>query len=400
MAGYHSRGKLKEPFLQEVIVIAQGGGPTAVINQTVAGATLEARKRNPKARVLGAKHGIRGCRKADFVDLSRLSESDLRRFAATPNSGLGSTRDKPDPEYCAGILEALRKVSAKTFIYVGGNDTADTMRLLDEAAGREIAFIHAPKTIDNDLVENDHTPGFISAAWFVAAAFLSADLDFRAMPGIYAGIVMGRHAGFLTASGAAWRRAEGDGPHLVYLPERGFSVQQLIADVAAVRDKHGRCIVAMSEGVHGEDGRPLLESLREQIERDAHGNVQLTGGDLGIAVQGALSEAFPKVRVRVDTFGYLPRAFPAMISDIDRREAFEVGVHAIAAAESGSASVALKYEDGKTVCRAVPLASIAGKTRLVPEAFIAPSGHDLSAEGRAYLDRLVPKRPEIFTSLI
>jgi 6-phosphofructokinase 1 len=386
--------------LEEVIVIAQGGGPTAVINQTVAGAALEARKRNPKVRVLGAKHGVRGCRKADFIDLSRLSESDLLKFAATPNSGLGSTRDKPDTQYCADILEALKKVSAKTFIYVGGNDTADTMRILEEAAGNQIAFIHAPKTIDNDLVENDHTPGFISAAWFVAAAFLSADLDFRAMPGIYAGIVMGRHAGFLTASGAAWRTAADDGPHLIYLPERHFSMKQLIADVAAVRDKYGRCVIAMSEGVQGPDGRPLLESLRAQIERDAHGNVSLSGGDLGVAIQGGLSEAFPKVRVRVDTFGYLPRAFPGMASDIDRREAFDVGAYAIAAAQSGSASVVLRHEAGRTFCHAVPLAKVAGRTRLMPDSFIAASGHEISDEGRAYLDRLVPKRPEIFSSML
>jgi 6-phosphofructokinase 1 len=106
------------------------------------------------------------------------------------------------------------------------------------------------------------------------------------------------------------------------------------------------------------------------------------------------------VRVRVDTFGYLPRAFPGMISDIDRREAYEVGVHAIAAAQSGSASVALKHEEGRIVCRAVPLASVAGRTRLMPDSFIAPSGHDIAADGRAYLDRLVPKRPEIFASLL
>jgi 6-phosphofructokinase 1 len=386
--------------LEEVIVIAQGGGPTAVINQTVAGAALEARKRNPKARVLGAKHGVRGCRKNDFIDLSRLTDSDLRRFADTPNSGLGSTRDKPDAQYCADILETLRKVSAKTFIYVGGNDTADTMRILEAEAGREIAFIHAPKTVDNDLVENDHTPGFISAAWFVAGGFLSADLDFRAMPGIYAGVVMGRHAGFLTASSAAWRTTETDGPHLIYLPERHFSMKQLIEDVGAVRDKYGRCVIAMSEGVQGEDGRPLLESLRAQIERDAHGNVTLSGGDLGVAIQGSLSEAFPKIRVRVDTFGYLPRAFPGMASDVDRREAYEVGVHAIAASQSGSASVTLRHEEGKTVFRAVPLAKVAGKTRLMPDSFIAPSGHDIAADGRAYFDRLVPKRPDIFASML
>jgi 6-phosphofructokinase 1 len=220
------------------------------------------------------------------------------------------------------------------------------------------------------------------------------------MPGIYAGIVMGRHAGFLTAASAAWRAKESDGPHLVYMPERGFSVKQLVADVGEVREKYGRCVIAMSEGVQGEDGRPLLESLRAQIERDAHGNVSLSGGDLGVAIQGGLSEAFPKIRVRVDTFGYLPRAFPGMASEIDRAEAFTVGVHAIEVAQSGSASITLKLEDGRIACRAVPLAKVAGKTRLMPDSFIAPSGHDISEEGRAYLDRLVPKRPDIFTSML
>jgi 6-phosphofructokinase len=386
--------------LAEVIVIAQGGGPTAVINQTVAGATLEARRRYPKSTVLGARHGIRGIRKGDFIDLGRLSEGDLRRFAETPNAGLGSTRDKPDAQYCADILNGLKKVGAEVFVYVGGNDTAGTQQILDRAAGREIAFIHAPKTVDNDLVENDHTPGFISAAGFVAGGFVAGDLDFRAMPGIYAGIVMGRHAGFLTAASTAWRANESDGPHLVYLPERPFSMREFIADVSAVRERYGRCVIAMSEGVQGEDGHPLLETLRARIERDAHGNISLSGGDLGVAIQGALGEAFPKARVRVDTFGYLPRAYPGMISEVDRAEAFEAGRFAIAVATEGSASVALKYEDKRTVCRAVPLGNVAGKTRHMPDSFIAASGRDLTDEGAAYLARLVPKRPDIFPSLL
>ena len=189
-------------------------------------------------------------------------------------------------------------------------------------------FVHAPKTIDNDLVENDHTPGYISAAWFVAAAFLSVDLDFRAMPGIYVGIVMGRHAGFLTAAAAAWRReGEGDGPHLVYVPEAHFSPEKLIADIKAARETYGRCVVAMSEGVQTEDGTPLAESLipEDRKERDAHGNLQLSGGDLGLALQAAISAAFPKVRARVDTFGYLPRGFVGTVSAIDQAEAYAIG---------------------------------------------------------------------------
>ena len=150
--------------MSRVFVIAQGGGPTAVINQTVAGAALAARERHPGAKVLGARHGVRGIAGGDYVDLSALSEADLRRFADTPNSGLGSTRDKPDEAYCGRILAALETAKADAFIYIGGNDTAGTMGILDQAAAGRMRFVHAPKTIDNDLVENDHTPGYISAA--------------------------------------------------------------------------------------------------------------------------------------------------------------------------------------------------------------------------------------------
>jgi len=385
--------------VSDVFVIAQGGGPTAVINQTVTGAALEIRRRFPHGKVLGARHGVRGVRKGDFIDLSALSEADLRRFGNTPNAGLGSTRDKPDQKYCADVIDGLRQAAARAFIYIGGNDTAGTMQILD-AAGSDIAFVHAPKTVDNDLVENDHTPGFISAAWFVASAFLSLDLDFRAMPGIYLAIVMGRHAGFLTAAGSAWRKREGDGPHLVYVPDRGFSMKRLLDDVAAMRDRYGRCIVAMSEGVQTEDHRPLLETIRDSLERDAHGNVQLSGGDLGVAIQAALAAAFPKVRVRVDTFGYLPRAFPGMASDVDAREAFDVGTFAVTTSLEGSCSVGQQYDGERTVLRRVPLGAVAGKTRLMPDTFLAPTENQVSAEGMAYLGRLVPKAPDILPSLL
>ena len=387
--------------MNEVFVLAQGGGPTAVINATVAGAALEARRRYPGAKVLGARHGVRGVRKGDFIDLSALSDGDLHLLAATPNAALGSTRDKPDEKYCADILESLKRVSATAFIYIGGNDTAGTQQILDTAAGGKIACIHAPKTIDNDLVENDHTPGYISAAWFVASAFRSIDLDFRAMTGIYVAVVMGRHAGFLTAAGAAWRRDESDGPHILCLPERPFSTKQFLEDVGRVHARYGRCIVAMSEGVAGADGKSVVESLLgDRVERDAHGNVRLGGGDLGLAVQSAINEAFPKVRSRVDTFGYLPRAFGTMIGEVDRQEAFDAGTFAVATASDGSASISLTFKGGETILRRLPLSYVAGKTRLMPKEFVAPSGTELSDAGMAYLSRLVPKAPEIMRPLI
>src|SRR5690554_3350867 len=246
--------------MASTFVIAQGGGPTAVINQTMVGATLEIMKRHRGARVLGALHGVRGVRDGNFVDLSGVGEKRLRLVAATPGAALGSTRDKPDEAYCEEILHGLKREGADAFIYIGGNDTAGTQSILAEASGGAISFVHAPKTIDNDLVENDHTPGFISAAQFVASAFVSIDLDFRALPGIYVGIVMGRHAGFLTAASAAWRLDADGAPHLVYVPERPFERQRFVEDVRRVLDRHGYCVVAMSEGVTGPDGRSLVET--------------------------------------------------------------------------------------------------------------------------------------------
>ncbi|TYR32912.1 diphosphate--fructose-6-phosphate 1-phosphotransferase [Mesorhizobium microcysteis] len=382
--------------MNETFVIAQGGGPTAVINQTLVGAVLEARRRHPGCRVLGSRFGVRGIKNGDYVDLSQRSEEELRRIAATPSAALGSTRDKPDAAYCEVILKGLRDASATAFIYIGGNDTAGTQQILADASGGGIAFVHAPKTIDNDLEENDHTPGFISAAEFVASAFLSVDLDFRALPGIYAGIVMGRHAGFLTAASAAWRLDEDSGPHLVYVPERAFERARFVDDVKATMAKHGRCIIALSEGISSASGRSMVEELvpAEMLERDAHGNVRLSGTDLGQAIERILADDLKGTRARVDTFGYLPRGNIGAISPVDAKEAFDAGAFAVEAAAHGGGSVALQEEGGKTVIRLVPLSAVAGKTRHMPADFLDADENRLSAKGHAYLDRLLPKKFE------
>ena len=378
--------------MQQTIVIAQGGGPTAVINQTLVGATLEARKAGMK--VLGSLHGVRGIRDNRYIDLTSIPEAQLMAIAATPSAALGSTRDKPDQAYCEVILKGLKTVGAGAFLYIGGNDTAGTQGILSDVAGAAMTFIHAPKTIDNDLEENDHTPGFISAGEFVAGAFLSVDLDFRALPGIYVGIVMGRHAGFLTAAASAWRIDEEAGPHLLYVPERAFDRARFVDDVKRVMDRHKRCIVAVSEGVSATDGRVLVESLvpPDKLQRDAHGNVQLSGTSLAGAFEHMLAESLPGKRARVDTFGYLPRGNIATISPVDQKEAFEAGAFAVWAIPEGSASVALQFDGEKTVVKSVPLGHVAGKTRTMPGDFLHPEENSLSETGIAYLQRLLPRK--------
>jgi 6-phosphofructokinase 1 len=383
-------------------VIAQGGGPTAVINQTLAGAITAIRARHPGARILGARHGVRGLRDGHLVDLHTLSAADLERLARTPGAALGSTRDKPDAGYCDAVLKGLRAAGADAFIYIGGNDTAGTQSLIARASGGRIACVHAPKTIDNDLVENDHTPGFISAAEFVAGAFAGADLDFRSLPGIYVGIVMGRHAGFLTAASAAWRADAESGPHLVYVPERPFDRERFLDGVRSSLGRHGHCIVAMSEGVQNRDGRSLVEHLvpPEMLERDPHGNVRLSGTDLGQAVERILAEDLPRVRARVDTFGYLPRSHAGLVNATDQREAFEAGTFAAEVAEAGSYSVALQFDGKVTRPVRVPLDAVAGKTRHMPADFLAADRDHVSDKCMAYLARLLPPRPDIRTALV
>jgi 6-phosphofructokinase len=262
------------------ILVAQGGGPTAVINQSLVGVVLEARRFREVTRVYGARHGVRGVVNEDFVDLTQETSHNLELVAGTPAAALGSTRDKPDLAYCRAMFEVLRAHQIEHFFNIGGNDSADTTRIVDDEArqaGYPLRCIHIPKTIDNDLVGNDHTPGFPSAARFVAQAFAGANLDNAALPGVYVGVVMGRHAGFLTAASALGKKFPDDGPHLIYVPERIFELGRFLADVKAVHERHGRCVIAVSEGIHDASGQSVVEQLAKDLERDAHGNVQLSG---------------------------------------------------------------------------------------------------------------------------
>ena len=251
------------------ILVAQGGGPTAVINQSMVGVALEARRHHKVELVYGARHGVRGIVNEDFVDLTQETSHNLELVAATPSSALGSTRDKPDAKYCHEIFEVLRHHEIEHFFYIGGNDSSDTVRIVSEEAHKAaypLRCIHIPKTIDNDLVGNDHTPGFPSAARFVAQAFAGVNLDNAALPGVYVGVVMGRHAGFLTAASALGKKFPDDGPHLIYLPERTFVLEQFLADVKATYARYGRCVVAVSEGIHDASGVPMLGLLAKDAD--------------------------------------------------------------------------------------------------------------------------------------
>jgi len=378
------------------ILVAQGGGPTAVINQSMVGVVLEARRFAQVTRVYGALHGVRGILDEQFVDLTQETVANLELVAATPSSALGSTRDKPDIAYCQKIFDVLRAHEIEHFFYIGGNDSSDTVRIVSLAAqqaGYPLRCIHIPKTIDNDLVGNDHTPGFPSAARFVAQAFAGANLDNAALPGVYVGVVMGRHAGFLTAAAALGKKFPDDGPHLIYLPERVFVLEQFLADVKATYERYGRCVIAVSEGVHDASGAAIASLLSKDVERDAHGNVQLSGtGALADLLCDEIKAKLGIKRVRGDTFGYLQRSFIGCVSDVDQREAREVGEKAVQYAMWGDCdgSVAIRRSgDYAAEYALVPLDSVAGKTRVMEDEFISDSGTDVTDAFRRYLRPLL-----------
>ncbi len=384
------------------MAIAQSGGPSMVINQSLVGAVIEAAKHKEITGILGALHGIQGLMEDDFVDLRKESPANLELVAATPSSALGSVRKKPTADDCCRVFDVMQRRDIRYLFYIGGNDSAETAGILSEEAHKgnfDFRCFHIPKTIDNDLLENDHTPGFGSAAKFVACAFMGDNLDSAALPGVKIDVVMGRNAGFLTAASALARVHPNDGPHLIYLPERPFDMASFVKDVHVVYEKLGRCLIAVSEGIANDKGEPIVASFLK--ETDGFGNVQLSGtGALGDLLSREIKKVGKISRIRADTFGYLQRSFPGMISQVDAREARKVGSEAVKLAVKGirEGSVAIRRKPGsayRITYERVGLSQVARKTRHMPPEFIAKSGTDVTQAFIEYARPIVGHLPKI-----
>ena len=406
-------------------VIGQSGGPTAVINQSLVG-VIEGLKVGLAASgkvksIYGMRHGVRGLVKAGtegMVDLTFIDKARLETIARTPSAALGSTRDKPDEAYCEKILDGCRRNDIRYFFYIGGNDSADTCRIVSEkaaAAGYELHCFHVPKTIDNDLLQNDHTPGFPSAARYVALAHMGDALDNASLGGVKINIIMGRNAGFLTAAAALARGtaassadpSERAAPHLIYLPEVPFSTEAFLADVGRVYAKLGCCQIAVSEGIRDETGAEIGPKLmRGPGEVDAHGNVQLSGsGALGdglaeLVKTGLTPKGGKAPRVRADTFGYIQRCWPEP-SPVDAQEARAVGRYAAELAANGDRSasvIILRTSNARDAyasqCARAELSAVARRSRHVPPEFIS-GVNDVSAAFHDYCLPLVGDLPKL-----
>ncbi|MGD9110001.1 MAG: 6-phosphofructokinase [Phycisphaerales bacterium] len=386
-------------------VVGQSGGPTGVINASLAGVIEEVCKSSKIENLYGAVHAVQGIVKEEFIDLKKLSIQELEGIAACSSSALGSSRDKPDEEYCHKIFEVFKKRNIRYFFYIGGNDSANTAHIVNLMAaevGYDLRAFHIPKTIDNDLLVTDHCPGFGTAAKFVSCALMGDDLDNRALPGIKIDVIMGRHAGFLTAATALAKQRDDDGPHLIYMPEHGISMEQFVGDVEGIYKKLGRCVIAVSEGICDTDGVTWAKKILETDEKDAHGNIQLSGtGALADFLSSQVKTKLKVKRVRADTFGYLQRSFVGFQSPVDVEEARNCGREAVKLSmNEQSGSIAIKRiadgDDYEVELFCTELRNVAEKSKEMPDEFINDKSNGVTEAFIKYAQPLTGELPKTY----
>lgn len=376
-------------------LVAQSGGPTAVINASLAG-VIRANQLNPLYdRVLGGIHGIEGVLADQLYDLTDLSEHDLELLRQTPSSALGTCRyklkrdDEADFRRLADVMDAH---DIETMFYIGGNDSMDTCAKISRymaKVGYECRVIGVPKTIDNDLIGTDHCPGFASAAKYIAASVMEVARDCRVYNKGMITIIecMGRHAGWLTAA-TVLPAAKGDGPDLIYLPEVDFDMADFLDDVIRVYEGQGQCLVAVSEGIHYSDGAFVSEAKTSST--DGFGHAQL--GGLAALLAESVKRALG-VKVRGIELSLLQRCGSHLASLTDVREAYLAGKAAVEAATAGLTDqmVALDCTRDASGYRCqtklIPLTQAANTERKVPLDWITPEGNGIR---QPFIDYALP----------
>lgn len=376
------------------LVVAQSGGPTAVINASLAGVVQEGVAHDQITGVYGALHGIEGILNEELVDLGKEKLSTVEGLKHTPSAALGSCRHKVTDEEYQRILDVFKAHNIRYFLYIGGNDSMDTAHKVGQLAseaGYELRAMGIPKTIDNDLAYTDHCPGYGSVARWVATSVKDAGLDTEAI-GIVDKVkvieIMGRNAGWITASSVLAKEREEDAPHLIYLPERPLNLDRFLDDVQRVYGRLGYVVVAVCEGVRGEDGRPLVASGKA-IDVDAFGHVQM-GGVSDFLCRLVADKL--KLKARFDKPGTIQRVSATLASPVDVEEAYMVGKMAVRHAVEGvrDKMVTLVREPGpKYRCATglVELEKVANAEKLMPNQFINEEGNGVT---QAFIDYVRP----------
>ena len=383
--------------LKGACIIGQSGGPTSVINASAYGVIRTALDNEAITKVYGAENGIKGVLNDRLIDMSQEDAAELENLLYTPSSALGSCRykiadpDVDDTDY-KRILEIFKKYDVRYFFYNGGNDSMDTCNKISkymQKVGYECRVMGVPKTIDNDLFGTDHCPGFASAAKYIATSCMEVYHDARVYDtGVICVIeIMGRHAGWLTAS-AGLASAMGAGPDLIYLPETDFDMDKFIAEVKQVYEKAGNCMVAVSEGIHYADGSFVSEA--ETSATDGFGHAQL--GGLAAMLTEKIKEA-TGAKVRGIELSLLQRCGAHLASQTDIDESFMAGKAAVENAVAGLTDKMVgferSYEDGKYVCKTklFNLTDVANTEKKVPIEWINAQHNGVE---QAFIDYALP----------
>ncbi len=361
------------------LLVGQAGGATAVINSSLAGVISEAQSSGAFDAIWGMRRAAEGALQGDLVDLTGISPAGLAALAATPGAALTSSRHKLSDDDVERLLDLFRKYDIRAFLYIGGNDSADTVHRLARMAaygGQELAAIAVPKTIDNDLPETDHSPGYGSIARYVAIATMDSAQDTESMPTMYPVKfleVMGRDAGWVAAAAGLAKRQEEDAPHLIYTPEIRLSRERLLADVERVYQMYGRVVAVTAETVRDESGHPFADT---GAELDAFGHPLLRGTAAGMC---RLVQSEMGLRSRFDKPGSLQRMSMAHVSPVDLTEAAEVGRAAVRLALSGAGDrmITIVRDSNQPYAshtEDVELHLVANRQRLMPLDYLGSDG--------------------------
>ncbi len=386
-------------------IVGQSGGPTAVINASLYGIIKEGMAHEEIGRVYGMINGIEGFMSGNYMDLSNdLTAEELELLKLTPAAYLGSCRYKlPDdlssPFYPA-LFEKFRTMEIGYFFYIGGNDSMDTVSKLSRYAAHhqsDIRFIGIPKTIDNDLVLTDHTPGYGSAAKYVANTVREIVLDASVYQQKSITIIelMGRHAGWLTAASALARKFVGDNPVLIYLPESDFDFEQFASDVESALAKRNSIIICVSEGLSDSHGKFICE-YADEARLDTFGHKMLTGS--GKMLENFVRDRFG-VKVRSIELNVNQRCSGMLASSIDIEESVQAGTEGIKAALKGITGMMIAFnrtaDSPYTMeCVTVDVNQVCNKEKLFPDEWICSNGSDVTEEFFHYALPLIQGEPE------
>jgi 6-phosphofructokinase 1 len=382
------------------LLIGQAGGATAVINGSLVGAIREAKEHRSFAAIWGIRWGAEGLLRGDFLDLGSLPPDTLTALEGTPGAALGSSRRKLSDEEVDGLLDLFRRRDVRTFLFIGGNDSADTVHRVAQCASdrnQELQAIAVPKTIDNDLPVTDHSPGYGSIARYIAIATMDSAKDTESMPTMYPVKVievMGRDAGWVVAASTLGKRELQDAPHLLCIPERRVSPEDLLRDVARVYQEFGRVVAVVAETLRDDQGRPFGEP-ESSDDRDSFGHPLIRGTAAALC---RLIQTELGLRARYDKPGSLQRMSMLCASSVDLREAAEVGRAAVRLALDGQTDwmvTLVRDGDEPYNCHtdSAQLTDVANRQRLVPDHFITTDGNGTTEAFHRYAFPLLGAEP-------